>query len=265
MDSALPLFVIVEGENDVHFLKGMSQVLRRSDPSLPDLCEHEAMRRIVFMPSCGNNLAAWSARLATLGKREFHLFDREQEPETSQRQKVADSINSRPGCFATLTKKRTVENHLHSAAIRATCGIDLRFDENSDVPGLLALKLMERSGQASWSDLHYKRQRRLHEKAKWLLNVRAVQRMTPDLLAERDPGGEVIGWLRTIQRMIEETDASSITVNSRELATVLAALRRWQRDLAENEEGPICDYFTDCTPLTVDEIDDLCERLNSAA
>jgi hypothetical protein len=258
----LPLLVVVEGENDIHFLKGMSQILRRSDPSLPNLRELEAMRRIVFMPSCGNNLATWAARLATLGLREFYLFDREQEPETSQRQRVADSINSRPGCFATLTSKRTVENYLHQTAIRATCGIDLTFGDNSDVPALLALKLMERSGQLSWPDLHYKRQRRLHEKAKWLLNVKAVQRMTPDLLAEQDPGGEVIGWLRTIQRIIEETAASSITVNSRELATVLAALRYWQQDLIANEEGPISEHFNAHTPLTVEEIDDLCERIN---
>ena len=50
----LPLLVVVEGENDICFLKGMSRILRRSDPSLPNLCELEAMRRIVFMPSCGN-------------------------------------------------------------------------------------------------------------------------------------------------------------------------------------------------------------------
>jgi hypothetical protein len=31
------------------------------------------------------------------------------------------------------------------------------------------------------------------------------------------------------------------------------------------QEGPICDHLTDCTPLTADEIDNLCERLNSAA
>ena len=40
------------------------------------------------------------------------------------------------------------------------------------------------------------------------------------------------------------------------------ALRYWQQDLAANEEGPISDHFTNCTPLTVDEIDDLCERIN---
>jgi hypothetical protein len=53
-----------------------------------------------------------------------------------------------------------------------------------------------------------------------------------------------------------------IQFTERELATVLAALRYWQQDLAENEDGPICEHFTDQTPLTVEEIDDLCERLN---
>ena len=55
--------------------------------------------------------------------------------------------------------------------------------------------------------------------------------------------------------------------SDRELATVLAALRYWQRDLIDsakqgnNLTSP--EHFTDTVmPLTFDEIDDLCERLN---
>jgi hypothetical protein len=52
-------------------------------------------------------------------------------------------------------------------------------------------------------------------------------------------------------------------LSSRELATVLAALRYWQQDLETNEEPPICEHFKDGeTPLTPEEIDTLCERLN---
>jgi hypothetical protein len=54
-------------------------------------------------------------------------------------------------------------------------------------------------------------------------------------------------------------------MSQRELATVLAALRYWQHDLAENEEdGPISpEHFDEnITPLSVEEIDGLCERLN---
>lgn len=57
----------------------------------------------------------------------------------------------------------------------------------------------------------------------------------------------------------------SLRLTHRELATVLAALRYWQQDLAENEDdGPISpDHFDEeITPLTVAEIDALCERLN---
>jgi hypothetical protein len=54
-------------------------------------------------------------------------------------------------------------------------------------------------------------------------------------------------------------------LSDQELATILAALRYWQQDLAAAEEGPIFpDHFNDeITPLTVQEIDDLCERLNN--
>lgn len=55
-----------------------------------------------------------------------------------------------------------------------------------------------------------------------------------------------------------------ISISKRELATVLAALRYWQQDLADNEDGPIDDlHFDEHEPLTVDEIEDLCERLNT--
>jgi hypothetical protein len=55
------------------------------------------------------------------------------------------------------------------------------------------------------------------------------------------------------------------TLTDRELATVLAALRYWQQNLANHEsESPlVAEHFDDVnTPLTVAEIDDLCERLN---
>ena len=54
-------------------------------------------------------------------------------------------------------------------------------------------------------------------------------------------------------------------LSRRELATLLAALRYWQQDLAKHEDGGpiIADHFdSQTTPLSVEEIDDLCERLN---
>jgi hypothetical protein len=51
--------------------------------------------------------------------------------------------------------------------------------------------------------------------------------------------------------------------NSRELATVLAALRYWKNDLDDPSltEG-FEEYFTDTARLSAEDIDDLCERIN---
>jgi hypothetical protein len=55
----------------------------------------------------------------------------------------------------------------------------------------------------------------------------------------------------------------TVSLDSAELATVLAALRYWQQDLEANGAEPvISEHFEDVKPLTPDQIDDLCERIN---
>lgn len=55
-------------------------------------------------------------------------------------------------------------------------------------------------------------------------------------------------------------------LSSRELATVLAALRYWQRDVESADEAiDGGEHFAETTPLSATEIDDLCERLNRTA
>lgn len=54
------------------------------------------------------------------------------------------------------------------------------------------------------------------------------------------------------------------TLTDREIGTILAALRYWQQDLEANDDPPISEHFEDVRPLTADEVDDLCERLNCA-
>ena len=54
-------------------------------------------------------------------------------------------------------------------------------------------------------------------------------------------------------------------LTSRELATVLAALRHWQQQLPSEGLAFAVGFphFTDDLPLSVDEIDALCNRLNN--
>ena len=52
--------------------------------------------------------------------------------------------------------------------------------------------------------------------------------------------------------------------SDQELATMLAALRYWQNDLDDPSiASEFLDHFVDHPPLTAEEIDDLCEKLNA--
>lgn len=51
-------------------------------------------------------------------------------------------------------------------------------------------------------------------------------------------------------------------ITKRQTATILAALRYWQVNFDNEPADLFEDYFFNVTPLSEDEIDDLCEKLN---
>jgi hypothetical protein len=53
----------------------------------------------------------------------------------------------------------------------------------------------------SWELLPLRARKRYRNHVKRWLNTRAVDRMTANRLAERDPDGEVRGWLATIAEL----------------------------------------------------------------
>ena len=54
-----------------------------------------------------------------------------------------------------------------------------------------------------------------------------------------------------------------VELSEREVAQLLAALRNWQTDsLNEDLADAFAGHFEDHAPLSDEEIDDLCERLN---
>jgi hypothetical protein len=215
----LPVLPVVEGVNDIGFLKAISTLLCRANERLANLVQMEAEHQVIFLPTGGSNLKDWMPRIASLGKREFHLYDREQEPETSERRQVVASVNQRPGCVAVLTRKRAVENYLHPLAISAACGIELQFDDNSDVANLLGRAMLAKNGGLAWQELPYKGQRRLREKAKKLLNGKAVAEMTIEMLQQQDWEDEVVGWLQGIQLLVAGSACFGVPANRHRTAS----------------------------------------------
>jgi putative ATP-dependent endonuclease of OLD family len=195
-----PLLLVVEGVLDIHFLQLLCKCLRSDLPGIPDLADLAVQGRIVFIPAGGGDLSAWVTRLSPLDCREFYLFDREQHPETALREAVVTRINQRIGCRAALTSKRALENYLHPAAIQLATGLHIHVDDHVSVAQSLICARPEIA--AEWPSLSRRTRQRLLNRAKRVLNTLAVQHMTAELLAERDPAGEVLGWFRTLAMLL---------------------------------------------------------------
>ncbi len=73
VQSGTCVLVVVEGVNDVEFLRRISAMLHEQDRHVPDLAAREANGELVFLPIGGGSVTAWSDRLAPIGCREFHI------------------------------------------------------------------------------------------------------------------------------------------------------------------------------------------------
>ena len=156
---ALPrILVVIEGPNDIEFLRRISAILHREDPSLPDLADMEHRHTLVFAPTGGADLSS-AFRFAGLNLPEFHVLDRDLPPATQSRQQVAAMVNSRARCQAVITSKRNLENYLHWDAILEASGISIVFSDEDDVPELIARQMNERHEPVvPWIELPHRSQ-----------------------------------------------------------------------------------------------------------
>ena len=156
----------------------------------------------MLLPLGGGDAASWPHRFRSLELPEFHLYDREQFPATEARQEAADLVNARPGCHAAVTSKRSLENYLHCRAIETAGGGQLAFGDEDSVSSLLAQHRLALSAPSiAWNSLTRRTQARLSGRAKHWLNRVAVAEMSAELLTERDPAGELVGWLDVIAQL----------------------------------------------------------------
>lgn len=211
-DNNVKLFIAVEGVNDVKFLQGISKVLHRTNPNIPDLGQMEIDGEIIFIPMGGSTLAQWSDRLVKLNRPEFSLCDRDvPPPEIPKYQSYVDKVNNHINCKAVLTGKREIENYIHKDAIIEAYneeGINLyiesNFDSFDDVPFKVAMLVHKaNNSEKLWDDLEPKKQKDKSSNAKKMLCTKAVERMNETRLAEVDSQGEVISWLNEIKSLMD--------------------------------------------------------------
>lgn len=201
--SSVRLLVVVEGMNDIEFLRRISRMLNAVDSALPNLAMMERVGEIVFIPFGGGHVRAWAERLAPLDLPEFHLYDRELPPESDLRIEAAKAVNARANCRAVVTGKRCLESYLHPEAILAAGGVHVRFDDFDPVAELTARELYrQRPGEIAWQLQARRSRSRMANRAKRWLNTIAADHMTAELLAESDRDGEIISWMLAINQLL---------------------------------------------------------------
>jgi putative ATP-dependent endonuclease of OLD family len=200
-DHDVKVFVGVEGKWDIEFLKRISRIMHATDATIPDLGQAEAAGRLIFMPLGGSSMELWTTRIAGLDRPEMYLTDRDAAPPAQPKyQAHMVAWNARPGCNARCTTKRELENYLHPTAIAAVApGFPAAVADFDDVPLLMAQALHVADPVApAWATVPDETKKQKASRAKRRLNTECADRMTPPLLAQSDPAGEIVTFLRDV-------------------------------------------------------------------
>jgi putative ATP-dependent endonuclease of the OLD family len=200
-DHDVKVFVGVEGKWDIEFLTRMSKIINAVDATVPDLKAAESSGALVFIPLGGSSMELWTSRLAGLDRPEFYITDRDKAPPAQPKyHRQIAGWNARANCAAYSTTKKELENYLHPDAIKT---IALTFPnviaDFDDVPLLLAQTLHTADANApAWNTVPDETKKEKASKAKRRLNMECADAMTYARLAQSDPNGEIISWLKAI-------------------------------------------------------------------
>jgi|TARA_B110001469_G_scaffold19_1_gene41 putative ATP-dependent endonuclease of OLD family len=121
------LVICVEGENDINFLINLNQTITE----FKDIIDLKK-ENIKIIPMGGSSLKNWVERHYLDGSNviEYHLYDKDSN---EQYKSSVEKVNARPdNSKGILTKKREMENYIHSSLYEKEFEIDCSTIENWD-------------------------------------------------------------------------------------------------------------------------------------
>jgi putative ATP-dependent endonuclease of the OLD family len=178
----------------IQALKCLSRALHVADPTLPDLSQD---RRVAVVPLGGSTLQHWVAGhfLSGLGRKEAHIYD----SDVAEYGKSIDAVNARQnGSWGVQTLKHEIESYLHADAINDALGVVVEVADHLNVSGHAVPKAVSIALHA----LNPVGEPKRDGTVKKLLAEKAFPYMTAGRLAERDPTGEVKGWMVRLADMV---------------------------------------------------------------
>lgn len=187
-DKRIQVLICVEGPTDIIALNSFGRCLREKDTTIVDIENDE---RIAIIPLGGSILKQWVELhyLRNLNCPEIHIYDND----VSTYQQTIDIINSRgDGSWGTLTKKREIENYLHTDAIKEIYAVEVNTDLD-EVPKLF--------GEAYSIAKGFDGKMKDNTSKRYLCKV-FNEAMNYDRLMERDPDGEIKVWFDKIKEVL---------------------------------------------------------------
>ena len=198
-----PLLLVVEGANDVLFLKHLSQLARQIESTLSDLASLEQSGGLIFVPFGGGNVLSWSERLAPLECPEFHLLDQEFPPETATRENAIARVNARPHCRGFLTQLPTAEHYLLPTLAAFRAKTTTTAYKSARVSQQIAVTWYHsQNAPTPWHDLPIRKRHRYIQRAKGWLYSHVVPQMTVEHPQAVGSSDEILTWFRTIQALL---------------------------------------------------------------
>ena len=203
-DNEVKVFFCLEGPNDIEFFTQLTGTLVDEGVDVVDL---RTDRSIAFLPLGGSTLKQWVEKrwLRHLNRPEVHVYDRD-DAANPPYQPRCDQINDRnDDSCASLTSKRTLENYLHPDAIQEAMGVTVTFNDEDNVPEIVAAAVHAASNPPTpWDQLEELKREKKRSRAKRRLNSEAAACMTSARLAETDPNGDILNWLAEVAQRARE-------------------------------------------------------------
>lgn len=205
-DHDVKVFFGVEGKHDINFMRRISAILAAFESDIPDLAASEKAGKLVFIPLAGSNMDLWITILAGLQRPEFYLTDRDLPLPAQPRYHQQITDWTARGCTAWATSKRALENYLHPTVIVAEApGFAGTGADFENVPLLFAEAVHSATPNSpAWVQVSEENRKQKVAAAKRRLNTICVEHMTPALLSQSDPNGDIRTWLRSIGETLNE-------------------------------------------------------------
>ena len=207
-DHNVKVFFGVEGRHDISFLKNISRNLHREDNSIPDLDEAEVSGKLVFIPLGGSCLDLWVGRINGLNRPQFYLMDRcSKPPARAKYQDHYERLIVQKDTTAWITSKMELENYIPLHVIKNEFS---NYEGNGnafeDAPRLLAKAIHTADAKSNpWEEVEKDLElaKKKDGNAKKRLNNDVVSKITLDMLKTHDPDEELISWLKSIGKALE--------------------------------------------------------------